>query len=104
MLRLPRATYRYLRVTIDGLVPPADVQGATSQMAEQHPPVWRSIGNVQNPAQDGKDTVFAFSISENVPVDRVVLNVAASPVTNFRRDVEIRDEKDNWIGSGNIER
>jgi hypothetical protein len=104
MLRLPRATYKYLRVTIDGPVPPSDVQGATSQMAEQHPPVWSSISNAPNPMQDGKDTVFSFSISENMPVDRVVLGVAPAPASNFRRDVEIRDEKDNWIGSGNIER
>lgn len=104
ILRLPRATYKYLRVTIDGPVPPSDVQGATSQMAEQHPPVWHSVSNAQNPTQEGKDTVFTFSISENIPVDRVVLNVAAAPATNFRRDVEIRDEKENWIGSGNIER
>lgn len=104
MLRLPRATYKYLRVTIDGSVPPSDVQGATSQMAEQHPPVWRSIGNAQSPIQEGKETVFTFSISENIPVDRVVLSVGPAPSANFRRDVEIRDEKDNWIGSGNIER
>ena len=104
MLRLPRATYKYLRVTIDGPIPPSDVQGATSQMAEQHPPVWRSISSAQNPTLEGKDTVFTFSISENIPVDRVVLSVASAPASNFRRDIEIRDEKDNWIGSGNIER
>jgi len=104
MLRLPRATYKYLRVTIDGPVPPSDVQGATSQMAEQHPPVWHSVSKAQSPAQDGKDTVFTFNISENIPVDRVVLSVAPASSTNFRRDVEIRDEKGSWIGSGNIER
>lgn len=104
MLRLPHATYKYLRVTIDGPVPPSDVQGATSQMAEQHPAVWHSVSNAQNATQQDKDTVFTFGISENIPVDRVVLSVAPAPSTNFRRDVDIRDEKDNWIGSGNIER
>jgi uncharacterized protein DUF3999 len=104
MLRLPRATYKYLRVTIDGPVSPSDVQAATSQMAEEHPPVWHSVSKGPTQAQSGKDTVLTFNVSDKVPVDHVVLNVAASPATNFRRDVELRDEKDNWIGSGDIER
>lgn len=104
MLRLPRATYKYLRVTIDGPVSPSDVQGATSQMAEEHPPMWRNVGSTTAQAQQDKDTVFTFSLSDKIPVDRVVLSMAAAPTTNFRRDVEIRDEKDNWLGTGEIER
>jgi len=104
MLRLPRATYKYLRVTIDGPVAPSDVQGATSQMAEEHPEVWRGVNSTPTQAQSGKDTVFTFTVSENIPVERVTFSVNPLPQTNFRRDVEIRDEKDNSLGSGEVER
>lgn len=104
MLRLPRATYKYLRVTIDGPVTPSDVQGATSQMAEDHPAVWREVNGTPRQVEAGKETVFTFTVSENVPVERVTFSVNPSPTTNFRRDVEIRDEKDNWLGSGDVER
>ena len=104
MLRIPRATYKYLRVTIDGPVAPSDVQGATSEMAEEHPAVWRDVSSTPAQAQSGKDTIFTFVVPDRIPIERVVFSIAASPATNFRRDVEIRDEKDNWLGSGDIER
>ena len=104
MLRLPRATYKYLRVTIDGPVSPSDVQGATSEMAEEHPAVWRNVSSTPAQAQSGKDTVFTFVVPDRIPIERVVFNITPSPATNFRRDVEIRDEKDSWMGSGDIER
>jgi hypothetical protein len=104
MLRTPRATYKYLRVTIDGAVLAADIQGATSKMAEEHPAVWRSVTGDAAPAESSKDTVFTFTISEKIPIERVAFSVARSPATNFRRSIEIRDEKDQWIGSGEIER
>lgn len=104
MLRLPRATYKYLRVTIDGPVAPFDVQGATSKMAEEHPAAWRDVSGALMQAQSGKDTVFTFTVSDTIPVERVAFSVDGSITTNFRRDVEIRDEKDNWIGSGDVER
>ena len=104
MLRVPRATYKYLRVTIDGPVAPADVQGATSQMAEEHPAVWREVNGTPTQAESGKETVFTFTVSKNIPIERVTFSVNPSPATNFHRDVEIRDQKDNWLGSGDVER
>jgi len=103
MLRLPRATYKYLRVSIDGPVAPRDVLGAVSEMAEESPAVWRDVSGSSTQIQSEKDTVFTFSTSDRVPVDRVTFAVDPSQ-PNFRRDVEIRDEKDRWIGSGEIER
>ena len=104
LLRIPRATYKYLRVTIDGPVPPSDVQGATSEMAEEHPAVWRDVSGAPDQAQSGKETIFSFKISDKIPAERLEFRVAPSPNTNFRRDIELRDDKDNWIGSGDIER
>ena len=103
-LRIPHATYKYLRLTIDGPVAPADVQGATSEMAQEHPAVWREVSSTLDQKPSGKETIFTFKVSEGVPIERVEFSIASSPSGNFRRDVEIRDDKDNWIGSGNIER
>lgn len=103
MLRIPRATYRYLRVTIDGPVAPREIEGAVSERAEENPAVWRDVSASPTQAQVGKDTVFSFSVPDSIPVERVTFQIAASG-SNFRREVEIRDEKDGWIGSGEIER
>jgi Protein of unknown function (DUF3999) len=103
MLRLPRTTYKYLRVTIDGPVKPAEVQGATSELREEHPPVWREVGSTPREEQKGKETIFTFDVPEKVPAEKVHFEVAPTQ-SNFRRQVEIRNEKDEWLGSGEINR
>ena len=103
MLRIPRATYKYLRITVDGPVRARDVEGAVSETAEQHPAVWRNLDSAPAQSQSGKDTLFTFSLPNKVPVERVTFSIAPS-AQNFRRDVEIRDEKDGWLGSGEVER
>lgn len=119
VLRLPRATYRYLRVTIDGPVKPEDVTGAISEQREEQKPLWREVGGEpqigstdasqirwekgQYQPQSGKDTVLLFQVPQNVPVEKLVLDVdAAQP--NFRREVRIQNDKGEWLGSGEIDR
>jgi Protein of unknown function (DUF3999) len=103
MLRLPRATYKYLRVTIDRAVKPEEVQGATSEMGEEQPALWREVSGTPKQEQKGKDTVFTFDVAENVPVERVVFVVEPTQ-PNFRRKLEIQNEKGAWLGSGEINR
>lgn len=120
MLRLPRATYRYLRVTIDGPVKPADVTGATSEVHQEKKPLWRLV-NAQY--QTGtppfktthmdprlvacppapKSTFYAFDVPANVPVERVVFDIDPAQ-NNFRREVTIADETCRIIGTGEINR
>jgi hypothetical protein len=116
MLRLPLSTYKYLRVTIDGPVKPADILGATSEFRQEQKAVWRDVGGAptvtEMPARASRDgslraerkgTVLTFSVPENVPVDRVSFDIdPAQP--NFRRSVQVTDEKDVFIGSGEIDR
>ncbi len=102
-LRLPRTTYKYLRVTIDGAVKPEDVQGASSEMGEEQPALWREVSSTQKQEQKGKDTVFTFAAEENVPVERIMFVVDPTQ-HNFRRTIEIQDEKGAWLGSGEINR
>jgi len=103
MLRLPRSTYRYLRVTIDGPVKPEDVKGAASEMREEQKPVWRDVAGSPKQQRQGKDTVLTFDVAENIPVEQVTFSIdPAQP--NFRRDVEIQNEKGNWLGRGEVNR
>ena len=103
MLRLPRSTYRYLRVTIDGPVKPAEIKGATSEMREEQKPVWRDVASVPKQERQGKDTVLTFNVAGNVPVEQVIFSVdPAQP--NFRRQVDIQNDKGVWLGQGEINR
>jgi hypothetical protein len=116
VLRLPLSAYRYLRVTIDGPVKPADIVGASSEFRQEQKAVWRDVGAAPTMAQmpmsaarndfsrrNGKATVLTFAVPENVPVNRVALDIdPAQP--NFRRSVQVTDDKDNYIGSGEIDR
>jgi hypothetical protein len=102
-LRLPRATFRYLRVTIDGPVNPRDVAGAASEVRREERPTWVDLSPAPQQVQQGKDTVITFAVPANVPVERVSLDVdPAQP--NFRRDVEIQDETGRSLGSSEINR
>jgi hypothetical protein len=115
VLRLPLSTYKYLRVTIDGPVKPDDVLGATSEFRQEQKAVWRDVGGAPTVAEQpattvrgesyrqGKSTVLTFAVPEHVPVDRVTLDIdPAQP--NFRRSVQMTDDKDVYIGSGEIDR
>jgi hypothetical protein len=102
-LRLPRSTYRYLRVTIDGPVKPEEVTGASSELREEEKPVWRDIA--AQPQQETKDkkTTLTFAVPEDVPIDEVVFDIdPAQP--DFRRDVSIENEDGRYLGSGEISR
>jgi hypothetical protein len=116
VLRLPLSTYKYLRVTIDGPVKPADILGASSEFRQEQKAVWRDVGGAPTVAElamsaarndssrrSGKATVLTFAVPEKVPVDRVTLDIdPAQP--NFRRSVQVTDDKDDYIGSGEIDR
>ena len=103
MLRLPRSTYKYLRVTIDGAVKPDEVQGATSEMGEDQPARWRDVSSTPAQEKKAKDTVFIFQIAENVPVERVMFAVDRKQ-PNFWRRIEIQNGKGDWLASGEINR
>jgi hypothetical protein len=116
VLRLPLSTYKYLRVTIDGPVKPADVVGASSEFRQEQKAVWRNVGGAPTIAEmpagvarndssrrSGKDTELTFTVPENVPVNRVTVDIdPAQP--NFRRSVQVEGDKDAYIGSGEISR
>ncbi|MGH9635058.1 MAG: DUF3999 family protein [Candidatus Angelobacter sp.] len=116
VLRLPLSTYKYLRVTIDGPVKPADIVGASSEFRQEQKAVWRDVGGAPTvtelPASavrsdssrvGRKGTELTFAVPENVPVNRVTFDIdPAQP--NFRRSVQVEGDEDDYIGSGEISR
>jgi len=116
VLRLPLSTYKYLRVTIDGPVKPADIVGASSEFRQEQKAVWRDVGGAPTVAEQPagaargdasgmgrKGTELTFTVPENVPVNRVTFDIdPAQP--NFRRSVQVEGDKDAYIGSGEISR
>jgi hypothetical protein len=116
VLRLPLSTYKYLRVTIDGPVKPADIVGASSEFRQEQKAVWRNVGGAPTVAElpagaahsdasgmGRKGTELTFTVPENVPVNRVTFDIdPAQP--NFRRPVQVEGDKDAYIGSGEIDR
>jgi hypothetical protein len=102
-LQLPVSTYKYLRVTVDGLVKPSDVQGGTAGIERAQEAVWRDLSGEPKQTQEGKDTVLTFAVSDNVPVERVML--AIDPAQgNFQRGIEMQSDKESKIGAGEITR
>jgi hypothetical protein len=116
VLRLPLSVYRYLRVTIDGPLKPDDILGASAEFRQEQKAVWRDVGGAPTvgdlPASvargdssriSRKGTVLTFGVPENVPVNRVTLDIdPAQP--NFRRSVQVEDDKEAYVGSGEIDR
>jgi hypothetical protein len=114
VLRLPLSTYKYLRVTIDGPVKPDEILGASAEFRQEQKAVWRDVGGAPTVAEmpmsaarhdssRGKATVLTFAVPEKVPVDRVTLEIdPAQP--NFRRSMQITSDKDDYVGSGEIDR
>jgi hypothetical protein len=116
ILRLPLSTYKYLRVTIDGPVKADEILGASSEFRQEQKAVWRDVGGAPTVAEmpmsaarndssrrNGKATVLTFAVPEKVPLERVTLEIdPAQP--NFRRSVQVTDDKDDYIGSGEIDR
>jgi len=101
MLRLPLSTYKYLRVSIDGPVKPADILGASSEFRQEQKAVWRDLEASSKTADRDHDSVRVFAVPQNVPVERVTFDIDPGQ-PNFRRDVEIRNGDDVRIGSGEI--
>ncbi|MBZ5643411.1 MAG: DUF3999 domain-containing protein [Acidobacteriia bacterium] len=102
-LQIPVSTYNYLRVTLEGPVKPADVQGATAGIERAQQAVWRELGSALKQTQEGKDTVLTAEVSRNIPVERVLLTIDPAQ-GNFQRGMEVQDGKGSTVSTGEIRR
>ena len=103
VLQIPLTTYKYLRVTVDSPVKPSDVESGRAGITRAQKAVWRDLISEPKQTQQGKDTILAFSVPGNVPVERVILSVDP-PKQNFLRGMEVQGDKGEWFGSGEISR
>jgi hypothetical protein len=102
-LQIPVTAFKYLRVIVDSAVKPSDIESATAGIVLAQNAMWRNLSSEPTQAQKGRDTVLAFAVSDNVPVERVLLSIDPAQ-QNFRREIEIQDDKGLWSGSGEISR
>jgi Protein of unknown function (DUF3999) len=102
-LQIPLSAYKYLRVTVDSAVKPADVQSGTAGVTRSQKAVWRELHNEPKLEQQGKNTVLTFAVPANAPVDRVAFDIDIGQ-KNFRREIEIRGDQDQTFASGEISR
>ena len=102
-LRLPLTTYKYLRITLDGPVRPSDVEGATANIREEEKEIWRTIPAEPKRELQGKDTVFTFYLPRNVPIERMTFSIDPGQ-PNFRREVELQNDRKMVLGSGELSR
>jgi hypothetical protein len=102
-LQIPVSTYKYLRVTVDVIVKPSDVQAATAGIERAQEAVWRELTSELKLTQEGKDTILTFAVPENVPVERLML--AIDPAQgNFQRGIEMQSDHGATISVGEISR
>jgi hypothetical protein len=103
VLQIPVSTYKYLRVTVDRLVKPSDVLGATAGIERAQEAVWRDLSSEPKQTQEGRDTVLTFAVPENVPVERLMLAIDSAQ-GNFQRGIEMQVGKESTPGAGEISR
>ena len=102
-LQFPLSTYKFLQVSIENSVKPADVHGGVAGITRSEMAVWRAVGSRFEMTQQGKDTMVIFTLPGNSPVERIVFDIdPAQP--NFRRDLEIEGMQGSWIATGEIAR
>jgi Protein of unknown function (DUF3999) len=102
-LQIPLTTFKYLRVTIERGIEPADVRSAIAGITRKQPAVWRGVGSRPTQIQQGRDTVVTFSVPEHVPIERLVF-VTDPTQANFSRTVELEFGDGQRIGLGEISR
>lgn len=89
-LQIPLSAFKYLRVTVDSSVKPADVQSGTAGISRAQKAIWRELPTTAKQEQRGRDTVLSFELSPNIPVERLVLSIDPTQ-KNFRREISVQD-------------
>ena len=92
VLKLPASSFRYLHVSVNQGVRPADVQGALVSNVQEIKAAWTDAGKCSlNSQSQNRDTVFDCSPAAGVPVDRVLFQLPSNRV-NFRRKVTVEED------------
>jgi hypothetical protein len=102
-LQIPTSTYRYLRVSVDGVLKPSEVHGGTAGIERGQQAVWRDLSIEPKRTEEGKDTVLTFESSGNIPTERLQLTIDPSQ-ENFQRGIEIQASSGWTTRTGEVRR
>ena len=102
-LQIPVTTFKYLQVTLDSSVKPADLESGTAGITRARQVVWRTLSSTPQQTRQGKDTVVTFSVPENVPVEQVVFDIDPSQ-PNFSSDIQLQADMQQPVRAGEISR
>src|SRR5438105_1830809 len=100
-LHLPDSRFKFLGVKVSKEVPSSDVKGATLAHWESEKAAFTAISVTPNIEQEHKQTTITWQASQAVPLERIV--IATSDV-NFRRSVQVTDEQNRYLASGEVSR
>ncbi len=102
-LQIPLSAFKFLRVTLDSAVKPSDVKNGTAGATRAQKAVWREVAATPSLQQHEKETVISFDVPANTPVERLMLDIDPTQ-SNFCRQIQIRNDKDEPYASDQISR
>ena len=102
-LRFPASSFPYLHVRLAPGIAPNQIKSAFISNVAETKAVWTGAGTCTATSSLPKQSVFACTIPDGVPLDRIVFDLPASAV-NFNRTVVLRDDKGSELARGSISR
>jgi hypothetical protein len=102
LLKLPPSSFRYLHIRLSPGIGPQQVRGATISNLREQKAAWTKVGSCAAPQTKQRLTLITCSVSLQVPLSRILLQVAPEQA-NFCRIVSVDDSK-ALIASGEISR
>ncbi len=103
VLKFPTSSFPYLHVRLAPGISPSQVKGAYVAYFSETKAAWVSAGSCAVAPAVPKQSVFACSLFEGGPLQRITFEMPANAV-NFNRTVVVSDEKGNELGRGSISR
>jgi len=103
VLKFSQSSFPYLHVRMASGVSPGQIKGAYVSNFSEIKTLWTQAGTCAAAASLAKQSTFACSIFEGMPVERVAFDLPASAV-NFNRTVIVIGENGNEFAEGSISR
>jgi hypothetical protein len=108
-LKFAVASFPYLHVRLAAGIKPDQVKGAYLSNFSETKAAWSGAGQCEPTAGLAKQSTFACTLGEGMPLERIVFEVnspagASAGMRNFSRTVIVMDEQGSEIQSGSISR
>ena len=102
-LKLPTSSFPFLHVRLAPGITPNQIKSAFVSNVAETKAAWTSAGTCAATSGAPQQTVFACTISDGEPLERLVFDLPASAV-NFNRTVVVSDEKGSELARDSISR